>query len=230
MKTLKSSQLLSNSMKRLLLILLLLNASLADNVCKYVPGQTIFRCDNVVPTSVITPGTEGEITVYCCFTGDLFNNSDEYSIITDIVTNHTFRKQHVYPNGSVWVSSNNTIYQASYWITSVDAPESAKGFTPFPVTIHFKMPSSGEGFLPGALFKARVDVMADLPGALTPNIPVLPNIMIPSDWTPFNAFKPVIISSLLLLAGIIIFKKVKFTKNHKKHETKNNGGGGEDFD
>jgi len=207
-----------NKMKRMLLLLpLLLNITFADEVCKYIPGQTIFRCDNVLPNIVFTPGGSGNLTIYCCLTGNNFNTTDKYPVSVTIITNKTFRKQVTDANGAIKVETNLKIYDGSYWITSVDAPDSYKGFEAFPITVHFNTPASYPKFSPGALLKARFDVLMNIPGSMAPNIAVLPNMIVSQDWNPFNWTLILFIVTIISIVVAIIFKKAKQHKKIRKH-------------
>ncbi|MFA5406664.1 MAG: hypothetical protein WC307_04895 [Candidatus Nanoarchaeia archaeon] len=204
-------------MRKVLLILplLLMSAVMADSVCKYTPGQTIFRCSDVLPTTVITPGTTGNLTIYCCLTGDAYNTTDEYNIIFNIINNDTSRDRVTLSNGSIGYQTSITYYTASNWVTSVDYPETATGFEAFPVTVYFSVPVYEIGFLPGTIFKARFDVRLNTGGTLGLNIGVLPNIIIPGDYNPLTY--PLMVG--LPVAGIIgvgVYIMLKKKKHHRK--------------
>jgi len=210
----------NNQMRKLLLLipLLMMSAVMADDVCRYTPGQTIFRCNDVLPNAVIAPGTTGNITIYCCLTGDDYNTTDEYNVIINVITNYTHNKRITDPNGTVYYQLVTDDYEPSRWITSIDYPTTASGFEAFPITIYFNMPSYGSGFLPSTSFRGRFEVMMDIPGGASPNIVIFPLIQIPGDWNPLNY--PLMIGlPVAAVIGIVVgimFKKKRCHKKMKK--------------
>ncbi|HLE06923.1 MAG TPA: hypothetical protein VI790_06210 [Candidatus Nanoarchaeia archaeon] len=204
-----------------LIILLTIGCASAEDVCRYIPGQTIFKCNDVLPNIVVMPGTSANLTIYCCLTGDTLNNTEtNYNTQITIIHNETFRKQ-ISTNGTLSIQENLKIYKASDWITSIDAPESLLGFEEFPIKVELSIPYDNSLY-PAEIIKARFDVLVDLPGGMAPNIAVLPNIIISQGWAPinYNLIYTVIIVSIIIIAGLFIFKRLKRNKMMKEAMTK----------
>jgi hypothetical protein len=194
-----------------------INIAFSEDVCKYVAGQTIFRCDNSMPNLVITPGTEQNLTINCCLTGDSYNNTDNYNAHINIVLNQSFGKQYV-ENETRITEINLVIYNSSKWIADYYLPENITGFQAFPVTITYKTPLFSNEYIKGAVLKSRFDLSVNIPGTMIPQLAILPNIMLPADYKPIDYMIYVYLiggAVLLAILFIITFKSSKINQKVK---------------
>ena len=201
----------------LIISIISINTAFSEDVCKYIAGQTIFRCDNSMPNLVIIPGTEQNLTINCCLTGDSYNNTDVYEADINIVLNETFMNQYM-ENGTRITETNLVIYNSSKWIADYYLPENIAGFQAFPVTITYKTPLFSNEYIKGAVLKSRFDLSVNIPGTMIPQLAILPNIMLPADYKPKDYMIYVYLISgaaLLLALFIITFKSSKINQKVK---------------
>lgn len=216
-----SNPIVVTNMRNLMLIstfLISLSMTMAANECVYDPRGFTFHCSNNMPGTEIGPGLNGSITITCCFTGKQYQDSDtELLIYTEIVNNSSYKQQN--QDGSWDVISD--IFPASNFITKVEYPNVSKGFTPFPVTIHYSLPENSPLYKPGELIPSRVDIRLIMPGGVIPNNAIYPKIRIPKDWTPSGfTFNPLLIAGvgmgLFSVLGFTVFTKKRKSSKMKK--------------
>ncbi|MFA5333046.1 MAG: hypothetical protein WC376_00945 [Candidatus Nanoarchaeia archaeon] len=211
----------------LMLLTLTLSAAFSEDVCRYIEGQTIFRCNDAMPNLVIVPGTEQNLTIYCCLTGEDYNNTDVYEGNIDITFNESYRTQYV-ENGTRMTQYNIDYYNASKWISAYYLPENITGFETFSVIITFKAPAFSNEYKASMSLKARFDLSIDIFGDMIPQLAILPIIKLPIDYKPID-YKIYIYSIggafLLIILLVITFKNNKINqkikrlfKKHKKSE------------
>lgn len=223
-----------NNMEKKLLISILIislisiNTAFSEDVCRYIPGQTIFRCDDSMPSLVIEPGTEQNLTITCCLTGDAYNNNNTYKTNLDIIEDESFGNQYIDENGTRIYETRVVKYNSSKWIIAYYLPENIKGFETFEVKITYKTPLYDSEYKASVILKSRFDLSVNIPGKMIPKLAILPNIMLPIDYKPLDYRILVLIGiggTALLILLIITFKSNRFNqkmkrlfKKHKKHE------------
>ncbi|MFA5303404.1 MAG: hypothetical protein WC393_02620 [Candidatus Nanoarchaeia archaeon] len=211
----------------LMLLTLTLSPAFSEDVCRYIAGQTMFRCNDVLPNIVLIPGQEQNLTVYCCLTGDGLENITINNVNLKILTNETSRKQ-ISEESELKVITILKFYNASNWIINSYIPENIYGFEAFPITLTFQMPYFTNEISVGEIVKARFDVSVDINGNMVAQQSILPNIMLPADYKPID-YKVYIYSIggafLLIILLVITFKNNKINqkikrlfKKHKKSE------------
>jgi len=173
------------------MFLISLSMALGANECVYDPRGFTFHCSNNMPGTEIGPGLNGSITITCCFTSkDYIDSSTELPITIEI--KNSWVKIVQQEDGSDKVINNT--YPASSFITKVEYPNSSKGFTAFPVTIHYNLPEDSPLYKAGELISSRVDIRVVMPGGIIPNNAVYPQIRIPNNWIPNGfSFNPLLI-------------------------------------
>jgi len=192
--------------------LLMINIAFAESACKYFNGTFTLRCNNLYPNSIIMPGSSGSITIQCCFTGDYYlNNNETVPVIIQALSNHSYIRQ----NGT-----ENTLitedYPATQFIKSIDYPEEIAGFTDFNIVINYELPEHSFVFYPGAVLFSRVDVRVDAPIGFVPNIALMPKVVIPSSYKPFNTNLLLYLAGASILTGSLIFKMNQKMKKKRK--------------
>lgn len=202
-----------------IILLLTINTGFSqEDVCRYISGQTIFRCNEAMPNVVITPGQETNLTIYCCLTGDAYNNSNTYQTNINIVFNETFGRQYVV-NGERITETSKTFYNASQWISKYYLPENVTGFEAFEVIITFNAPMHHSYYKENMVVKSRFDLSINIPGKMIPQLAILPNVRLPADYKPldYKIYVYTISGAVLLLILILItFKNNKFNQKVRK--------------
>ncbi|MDD4353436.1 MAG: hypothetical protein PHN56_03180 [Candidatus Nanoarchaeia archaeon] len=213
----ETKKLMENKLLIAILILstITLNTAYSEDVCRYIEGQTIFRCDDALPNLIIIPGTEQNLTIYCCLTGDSYNNTNSYQGNIKILPNYTYRNEY-FENGTMISEILIKFYNASKWISAYYLPEDITGFQTFPVIITFKAPTFSNEYKEGMILNARFDLSIHILGKMIPQLAIIPNIMLPADYKTVDYRIYIYIVGavvLLLVLFIITFKNNRI--NHK---------------
>jgi hypothetical protein len=229
-KTYKYKKTKNNMEKKLLISFLIIslisiNTVFCEDVCRYIPGQTIFRCDDSMPSLVIVPGTEQNLTINCCVTGDSYNNNNTYKTNLDIINDESFGNQYIDENGTRIYETRVVKYNSSKWISAYYLPEDIKGFETFEVKITYKTPLYDSEYKASVILKSRFDLSINIPGKMIPKLAILPNIILPIDYKPLDYRIYVLIgigAVALLILLIITFKSNKINQKLKRLLKKKN--------
>lgn len=190
-----------------------------EDVCRYIPGQTIFRCNDAMPNVVITPGQETNLTIYCCLTGDLYNNTDKYNLIFNKVPYESYSSQSS-EGGLRVIHQNIDYYNSTKWISNYYVPETISGFNSFPVIITYSPPLFDSVYDGGLMLKSRLDLSVDIPGKMVLKYAIIPSVRLPIDYKPINYYAAVAFLSTATLAALILFiltfKNNRIYQNIKK--------------
>jgi len=187
----------------LLIALIILNAGFSSTAaCSYSPTNYVWHCSNNSPGVSITPGSEGELTFYCCYTGPGLNDTDEYNLHIEKLFNYTRSVQQ--QNGSYLIEF--TDYVASDFITSIDYPQVVNPNIDIPITVHFSMPDYDENYAPSTAIRARTDVMLNTGGAFILNNAVIIRVVIPAEWEAplLIRIRDFILNNAILCAGVLL--------------------------
>lgn len=199
------------------IVLLLFSNAFAlasDSACSYVAGSNTWHCSNNSPGISVTPGGEGELTIYCCFTGPGASTDDIYSLHMDLIDDYSNNIQ----NTDLTWSLVNTEYPATIFITDVEYSNEVHPNTDIPVTWHFTLPTNHEEYGPGEVLHARADLQLDAGGAFIYNNVIDMRVVIPDNWkpSPITMFLTFVknnyaiigaVCVVILIAGFIVSKK-----------------------